>query len=243
MRLIERSDAIGGSLRLAAATPPLAHLDRLVSWYERETDRAGFEVQTGEEASVASLTSQGWAEVVIAATGAVSALPVVDGFDRLPAWSLEGLLTGKPSSLGTSDVPHAPIIVGAGQRGLALALWCAAGGAVPTLVAASRLGADTSGLARRAYLARLTAAGVRIVTGTLHSVSAQGALVVTAAGTETVPGDGVVLADPVRPHTMGGAGSSGLPVVTIGDARQPRGIGPAIAEGRDVAERLHELVG
>ena len=170
------------------------------------------------------------------ATGALSAPPVLDGYEDLPAWTLEDLLAGEPSSLGTAGPPARPVVLGGGQRGLAVALWLAAGGAAVTVVEAGRPGADTSGLAAKALMVRLERAGGTLVAGRAVRLHPDGVAVRAAEGERLCPADGVVVAEPLHPVGVPDLAGAEPAVVRVGDARSPRDIASAIAEAREVAE-------
>ncbi|NIS29590.1 MAG: hypothetical protein GWO04_06300, partial [Actinobacteria bacterium] len=53
---------------------------------------------------------------VIAATGATTELPVLDGYDLLPVWTLESMLAGEPSTTGTTNLPIRVAVLGNGRR-------------------------------------------------------------------------------------------------------------------------------
>lgn len=233
--LIERGKALGGAVRLAARTPVLAHLDRLVHWFERRLAAARVEVHRGVEADGRYLAALE-PDLVVVATGARSAPPVLDGYEDLPAWTLEELLGGAPSSLGTAGPPARPVVLGGGQRGLALALWLAARGAAVTVVEAGRPGADTSGLAARALLVRLERAGGILVAGRAARLAPDGVVVRTGGGELLCPADALVIAEPLHPVGVAGLAGTDSAVARVGDARQPRDIASAIAEAREVAE-------
>jgi 2,4-dienoyl-CoA reductase (NADPH2) len=231
--LLERREALGGALLAAALTPVLAHLSRLVAWYERRLREAGAEVRLGVEAGGAEVAALDPALAVVA-TGAASAPPVLDGYEDLPAWTLEDLLGGGPSSLGTAGPPERPVVLGGGQRGLAASLWLAGRGAAVTVVSGARPGADTSGLAARALLARLEGAGGRVVPGRPERLTAAGVVTREGADERLVPGDAVVIAEPL--HPVRPAGLDAGAAVAVGDARRPRDIASAVAEAREVVE-------
>ena len=249
VRLAERADRLGGALALAAATPGLAHVVRLAAWYEGELERLGVEVSLGREITAAGHVAATPADFLVLATGAETAPEVLDGYEHLPAWTLEDLLAGRPSSHDTRHLVDPVAVLGGGSRALAIALWCRRGGHRVSLLSAERLGHDTSGLARRAYLSRLTpevaaqGRATRITPGGVEWLDAAGTRSVLAARS-------LVVAEPVRPHVpaalapRGGEGrptATGLHTVRIGDARTPRTIGDAIAEARQVIESLPAL--
>lgn len=222
--LWERSEALGGQLRWAAATPPLAHLGRLIAWYERQLVRLGVAVRLGEEAPA------GGGEHRIVATGAVTEVPALDGFAALPTWTFDGLFDGEASTTGSAEPEGKVVVVGAGHRTLATALWLADRGCEATVLADGPLGRDTSGLARHALLARCDRAGVARVPGRL--VAAAAGRVELAEG-DPVECDALVLVEPLR--SLHPASLTGI---RVGDAVAPGGIAEAIASGRQAAEGL-----
>ena len=247
VRLAERADRLGGALLLAAATPGLAHVRRLAAWYEGELERLGVDVSLDSEVTAPEQTDEFEADHLVLATGARTAPEVLDGYEHLPAWTLEDLLAGRPSSHDSWHLVDPVVVLGGGSRALAIALWCRHGGYRVSLLSPQRLGHDTSGVVRRAYLSRLspeaTAQGrvTRIVTGGVEWLD--------EAGTNSVlPARSLVVAEPVRPAVpaalapRGGAEgrppATGIHTVRIGDARTPRTIGDAIAEARQVVESL-----
>jgi 2,4-dienoyl-CoA reductase-like NADH-dependent reductase (Old Yellow Enzyme family) len=231
--VIESATKLGGNLNLAAQTPPLAHLALLVDWFERELHRLGVELRLEAEADLTFIHALDPDHVVIA-TGAVTDIPVLDGYDELPVWTLESLLAGEQSTIGTTDLPRKMAILGNGRRSLAATLWLADRGCETVTVADGRAGQDTSGLARRAYLQRIEAANGRIDLATPRRLVADGLLVSSSNGEAIIACDGIVIANPVRTRRPSWTEALDIPTTIIGDAREPRGIGPAISEGRDI---------
>lgn len=220
--LVERRDVLGGQLRWAARTPTLRHFGQLVDWYERQITSLGVEVHLEADASDFD------AETVIVATGPETVVPALDGFDLLPTWTIDGLFTGEAATTGTSEIGRRIAVVGGGQRSLAAALWLADRDVTAVLISPSGFGSDTSGLARRAYFARLDRADVGREVGRLTSVGVDS---VSLDGGRQIPCDGLVLVEPLRPAP----GPNGE---RVGDARTPRDIAAAIEDGRRAAELL-----
>ena len=252
VHLVERADHLGGALRLAAATPGLSHLTRLAGWYEGELERLGVTVSLGTGISSVADLAPIPADCLVLATGARTAPEVLDGYEHLPAWTLEDLLEGRASSHGTWHLIDPVVVLGGGSRSLATALWCRRGGYRVSLLSSERIGHNTSGLARRAYLSRLGATAVR---GQATRITEAGVEWLDEAGTRSVlTARSVVVAEPLRPtlpvalaprggHHDGGPKTAGVLTVRIGDARSPRTIGAAIAEARQVMEALPHLAG
>ena len=231
--LVEQNDVIGGSLVLAAKTPPLSHLERLVAWFAAELDLLGVNLRLGLEADVASVAALG-PDLVIVATGAVTHVPVLDGYDRIPVWTAEALLSGEPSTLGTRELPNSIAVLGGGRRSLAMSLWLLGRGRHVVTVSEGRMGTDTSGLAARAFLSRIESAGGSLLSAVARRVQESGVVIVNDGVETQVSCDAIVIADPVRSAIPEWLDQLEIPAKVIGDARDPRGIGPAIADGRDV---------
>ena len=231
--LLERRERLGGALLAAARTPVLAHLVRLAAWFERRLAAAGAEVRTGAEGDAAAVAALA-PDLAVVATGAEAAPPVLDGYEDLPAWTLDGLLAGGSSSHGGTAPPERPAVLGGGQRGLAGALWLAGRGATVTVVAEGRPGADTSGLAARALLVRLERAGAALVRGRATRLEPGGVVVRDEGGERTIAADALVIAEPLAPAVP--PGLDGGAAVRVGDARRPRDIASAIAEAREAVE-------
>ena len=242
VHLVERADRLGGALNLAAATPGLAHMARLAGWYEGELERLDVTVTLGSEVGADELGGFP-AECLILATGAETAPEVLDGYEHLPAWTLEGLLAGRPSSHDTWHLIDPVAVLGGGGRALAIALWCRRGGYRVSLLSAERIGHDTSGLARRAYLTRLAPEFAE--QGQAVRMNEAGVEWRNRAGeTSILPARSIVVAEPVRsrvPAALAPPGGTGVRIERIGDARSPRTISDAIAEARQVVESLPAL--
>ena len=235
--VVDKNDAPGGSLQLAARTPPLHHLERLVAWFVGELDRLEVDVKLGFNADVASIEALE-PDRVIVATGGVTDLPVLDGYDRLPSWTAEAVLSGEASTLGTTLLPRSFVVIGGGRRSLAISLWLAARDRRVVILSGGRAGADTSGLARRAYLSRIENAGGSVQPVAPRRLTESGVVVVIDDHESLIACDGVVIGDPVRARRPDWLDKLGPQATIVGDAREPRGIGPAIAEGRDATRSL-----
>lgn len=232
--LLERRADLGGATALAATVPALGHFRRLVAWYERALEAAGVDVRL-ETPATSQLLATLEPTAVVVATGAVEAPPVLDGYDVLPAWLAGEALEGRRSSLDT-PLPGTVCVLGAGQRALATAAGLAARGIETSVLAAGRVGTDTSGLARRAMIDRLRRTGVTIHTGRPVGLTADGVAVTDADGRPgLIACQGVVVAEPLR-AAPAELEVPGVELLRVGDAREPRDIGAAIAEARDTID-------
>lgn len=229
--LLERQAELGGALRLAAATPPLGHLHRLLAWYARELTALAVNVRRGTEATGPSVVATAPDHVVVAVGGRTE-VPAIDGWEDLPAWPVEDALAEGESTLGTRGLPGRVVVAGGGQRALAAALWAAARGSVVTVLAGGRVGTDTSGLTRRAFLARLDRLGVPVLRGRLAGLDSAGVLWRDGDTSGRIDADAVLLAGRARPERLPATEALRCPVAVVGDAKDPRDIASAIAEAR-----------
>lgn len=257
--LLEERERLGGALLLGASTPGLGHFKRLAQWYEGELLRLGVEVRL--EAAVRSardLPKAGAdADVLMLATGAATAPEVLEGYEHLPAWTLDDLLLGEASSHDTPRPEGPVVILGGGSRALAAALWCQKEGCEVSLISKERFGHDTAGITRRAYFGRL--GSTRFLRGEVTRIVAEGVAWVDEDGAHSVASAAsLVAAEPVRPKVpralakaevpalvtshsnSAAAAAGGGSVVRIGDARDPRTIGDAIAEARGAVNEFHK---
>ena len=176
-------------------------------------------------------------ELVVVATGALSEPPVLDGYERLPTWTIEDLLAGRPSSLDTAPAPVAPVVVGEGRIAMAAALALSARTMQTTLLHRGRVGSDASALSRVAYVSRLERQGVSRIRGRPTRLDADGVWWTDDAGETGLAGaDALVLADRRRPERPVGMERVTAYVTRVGDAREPRDLTAAIAEGREAVE-------
>jgi 2,4-dienoyl-CoA reductase-like NADH-dependent reductase (Old Yellow Enzyme family) len=87
--ILERSDGLGGKMRLAAEVPYHGELARAVDYLTGAVARLGVTIRTGVEATVDAVTAER-PDAVIVATGAVAAAPAVPGDDSVPVSSSAG---------------------------------------------------------------------------------------------------------------------------------------------------------
>ena len=235
--IVERDSRLGGALLLAAETPPLRHLAGLAAWYERQVRRLGVSIELGTDADPALIGSLAPDHIVIA-TGAATDVPVLDGYDLLPVWTIESMLRGDPSTTGSTRLPIRVAVLGNGRRALAMTLWLGDRGREAVAVTGGRAGVDTSGLARRALLSRIATADTFVDEAVPVRVTDRGLEVEREGAVTLIECDGLVIADPARSERPRWLTDIPAPATVIGDAREPRGIGAAIAEARDAVRAL-----
>jgi 2,4-dienoyl-CoA reductase-like NADH-dependent reductase (Old Yellow Enzyme family)/NADPH-dependent 2,4-dienoyl-CoA reductase/sulfur reductase-like enzyme len=230
--VLERAAGLGGQARLFGAAPGHEETARtLAANYEMLLDRGGVELRLGTEADPASIAALS-PDLVVLATGArpYAAAPDLGDVPVLQAWDV---LTGAR--------PAGRVLVadwGGEPTGLDTAeLLAAAGREVTLLTAAPMPGFSVHQYARHQYLARLERAGVRIASA-LELDSASGdevrcRSIFAPERKTTFAADAVVLSLGRVPEDRlaGALRSAGIPYVSAGDCRSPRGLEEAILEG------------
>ena len=221
VRLVERSDHLGGTLALAARAPGLGELMTLVDDLVAECRVAGVELCTGVETEQES-------GLVIRATGGIP--------DR-PTWAVSGVHDVVDVLDGSAD-PRGEVLVvdgtGFHEATSVAELLAERGCAVEVVAAAMVVGQDLGlTLHRPMFRRRAAALGIRCTPDTVVLAATRtsaGRVAVTLlhhpTGREhTREVDAVVVATPPRPRVGPNR---------IGDALAPRRVGAAIAD----AERL-----
>jgi 2,4-dienoyl-CoA reductase (NADPH2) len=241
VRLLERSDHLGGALATAAVGLGRAPLRRLVEWLEAECRRLGVEIVTGADVRSAEVT-----EVAVLCTGSSDGwrdYETGDGADVRSARAvLEEVETG-----GLDRLPDGPVAVWdpvGGPEGVSVAeLVATSGRAValitPDLIAASQLGL-TGDLAPANT--RLQAAGVEIVRrAVLVSVGPGQVVVEDRFGGARTTLEARLLVD--AGHRLPDESlwkATGGRHLRAGDAVAPRTAGDAVLEGRRAALRAEQ---
>jgi 2,4-dienoyl-CoA reductase-like NADH-dependent reductase (Old Yellow Enzyme family)/NADPH-dependent 2,4-dienoyl-CoA reductase/sulfur reductase-like enzyme len=229
--LVDRASAVGGALRQAAQAPGGAPFDWLADYYAAEAARLGVDVRLGTEVSEA-LIADAAPDHVLVATGARQDVPEIPGIDLGTALPDEDVLTDP------TIAPKRAAVIGADRRAVATALLLAERGTQVTLVdhVGRGVARDASALMRRSYKRELALRGVNTHPGRVTAITPDG---VSLAGEVHLPAELVVIAlAPRSDRDVLRSLPTGLPVTTIGDAKDPRSIMDAIAEARDAVEAI-----
>lgn len=240
--LAERSHELGGALKLAGLAAGLSRFAQAADWLAQAASKAGVKVATGWEVTIEELRSlkdQGW--LVVLATGS---LPVRDRYSATPGLLLVGAWEALESDRGLW--PPGPVVVvdPVGDTvGVSLAETLAAEGRRVSLVSPDPVAGTL--LARSGDLAPANARLARAnVTRHLRSQVADlapGRLVLKDVWTgqrSEIPAAVLVdcghrLAEESLYRALGDAGT-----LRAGDCVAPRGLLPAVLEGRRVALEL-----
>lgn len=112
--LYERSDRLGGQLRLAARCPSRGEFAQVYNWLERQVRKAEVKVVLGVNAT-ASLIKEERPDIVVLATGSMPVLPEVPGADSGRVVLAHDVLKGK------AEVGHSVLVLGGGVTGFGTA--------------------------------------------------------------------------------------------------------------------------
>jgi len=226
---------LGGRLRLAATPPHKEKIDWLIEDLIRVLP-SSVDVRQGSPAAAAEVLAT-CPDAVICAAGAVPSRLDVDGADLPHVVSAEDVLSGREDVSGRRVV-----VIGGGMVGCETASYCAARDCDVTLLELlDDVGADCEPITRSDLLERLTEQGVEMRTGVdVREITAAAVSVDDGTGRRDLPADRVVIAVGAVPdreieRALRGAP---VPVSSIGDAREARGICEAIHEGWQAAAAL-----
>lgn len=226
--LFEEDDCLGGQLQAAAAAPHREDWRLFGAWLEDEIARRGIEVRLNC-AVTPELLEDETPDLVVVATGARPVRAELAHPEGVPVLHARDVLEGRASASGRVAV------IGGGCSGIQTAEYLAVRGhAVSVIEAAGQVATEMPIDDRHLMLARLHALGVEIRTEQrLLRVTDQGAQVRGPQGDEIVPADTVLLCLGAQPDDalVDALMNRGWQVATIGDARRPRRVTDAVAEG------------
>jgi 2,4-dienoyl-CoA reductase-like NADH-dependent reductase (Old Yellow Enzyme family)/thioredoxin reductase len=251
VRLIERSDRLGGQALIAAKMPHHGEFAGVVSYRERELERLGVEIRLGFEPGAEAILELAEDAIAVATGSSVDTSgyqPALgSGVELAPSASgsvvsAESVIEGR-AGLGAEC---AVVLDGLGHRkALAAAESLASRSCEVVVVTADQaIGAELAPMAALpGFTQRLAAFGVRIETGTLV-LSFDGSAVRLRRrydGSELeLAADLLVTATPnfAEASLAPALANRGLEVSVIGDALAPRTMDSAIRDGFRVAHAL-----
>jgi 2,4-dienoyl-CoA reductase (NADPH2) len=228
--LYEKSDHLGGQLRLAAAPPGREKISWFADYLRNRVQRERIKVLLGITATPEKIAREN-PDTVILATGAVPSVPGLPGIESpqvCTAWDILG---------GKKIVREKTVLVlGGGMVGCGTALYLAARDNKVTVVEMLEAAAnDTDFITRADILSKMKEAGIEILAGRKAEKIDAGEVFLRNSGGkgERIKGDIVVLA-------LGAVPAADLKmslqekvkeIHTIGDAHQPGKIIDAVYEG------------
>ncbi|MDY7038352.1 MAG: FAD-dependent oxidoreductase [Thermodesulfobacteriota bacterium] len=125
--LYEKSDKIGGQMRLGAKAPMLKDWRYILDYYRTQIKKLNVEIELGREVTVDVINKQG-PDVVILATGVHLRRSIIPGINTPIVLDLFEVLDGK------ADVGHKAVVWGGKEKGVQTAEFLAASGKNVTLV-------------------------------------------------------------------------------------------------------------
>jgi 2,4-dienoyl-CoA reductase (NADPH2) len=263
--LYEKEPELGGQVNLAKAPPGKRELQNIVDSMSSRMRHGGVKIKTGRALTAAGVRREK-PEVLVVATGARPVDLKVPGLDQphvVQAWDVlmervpqigrnvvivGGSATGCETAhfltgMGAPDPAIFTFLMyhTAEKPETARGLLYRAGRTITVIEMADRIAANVGRTARWSLLKSLKLMGVRLRTGTrLVEVTDDAVIVETGKGRESIPADTVILAVGARPvNDLARKFEGGeIPVVTIGDAREPRKIPDAVREGFEAAVKI-----
>ena len=240
VRVVERSDHVGGTLAAAAVGPGRWRLSALPAWLGSECARLGVHVATGTVVTTDDLDAAREAGVaVVLATGGRPAPPPVPGDGSVPVVDALTALTG-----GVDALPDGPVLVHdtvGGPIGVGVAEWLAGAGRDVALVTADQIAGTLLSLTGDLADAntRLQQAGVRRELRALLRRLADGRAHLEdpwTGATRSVPAAVVVDCGHCLPEESLYLARPGT--ARAGDCVAPRTVLEAVLEGRRLALEL-----
>lgn len=234
--LYERSNKLGGKMRIASVPPRKEVLLDIVDYLERQLNKLPVTLKMKEQFS-ARMTEEINPDVLIVATGAQSYFPDIKGIKE------SGVLTVEEVLLEKVDVGNKVVIVGGGGIGAEVADYLLEKGKQVTLIEMKEGIASDLPVHLQYHLnLRLSQKNVKILTSTKVVGFQPGSITVEdARGIRSLEGfDSIVIAlgeisdDEITKELR----RKNLQLYTIGDAKEPREAREALYEGEAVALRI-----
>jgi len=236
--LIEESRTLGGLFRLATRAPGRQETGDILLYFERELARLQVEIRY-ETALTAALLDELTPDIAVLATGSLPDTPIIKGFSgtKMAVYSVVEVMDG--------ELPEGDrvIVLGGGQSALMLADFLAeAGKAVVVLNRGHHFGEEMSSNDRFYLRERLNKNGVQLYKNVaVEAFLPRGARFRSNADTEVLENmDALVISEgmtAIRPDRRL-FNDRPTTVYVIGDAKEPRTLMLAIAEGEELGRSL-----
>jgi 2,4-dienoyl-CoA reductase-like NADH-dependent reductase (Old Yellow Enzyme family) len=249
VQLLEKSDGLGGLVRLAERLPGRADIGRFLPWHRRQLEKLGVTVRLGTEAT-ADLIEREAPEAVVLATGAVWEKTGFNSLDyqETPGWEQDHVLSLTDAVAGQAEVGARVVVFdlkGFVEAPGVAELLAAGGRQVEIVTPFPKLGVNQLDLTLQwSYLmSRLHAAGVRISPDSMvAAIDKTSVRVANLYGGEsrTIAADQVVIVSGRRPddELHQALVSSSLELRRVGDCLSPLNIGKAFRDGYEAGLAL-----
>jgi len=233
--LYEGQDYLGGTLRIAATPPGKEKLNWITEYFAYELPRLGVKIHLGQRLDADQVRAL-HPDVLIIATGSRPNIPDIPGTESEHVLVAQDLLAAQ---MRFTDLRFA--IIGGGMLGLETAAYLAAqGNKVTVLKRYQTIGRSIEPLYRDYLLRELKEHGVELITRIrVKAIQTDGVLIENRMGDkDIIPADRVVLARGAKSSAELAQELSDMRPIVIGDARQPRKIINAIAEGFQASQHI-----
>ncbi|MCP4757331.1 MAG: FAD-dependent oxidoreductase [Proteobacteria bacterium] len=223
--LEEKSEKLGGQLKIASVPPNKSELFQLVEYQSNELKRLGVEIRTGTPFNGKVDGFDG----IIAAVGAKEKQLAIPGRENIVCCSANQVLSGCVE-------PQEPVvIVGAGLIGGETAdFLCSQGKKVSLVEVQKKPLPDMGPTLRWVLLGRLKKGGVEIHTSSeITEIQKDRVSINSPNGEVTLPAKSLIFAVGLESSSklVDEIKTAGIPYCTIGDNKEPRRIKDAIHEG------------
>lgn len=235
--LYEKSNGLGGQMKLGAKTPLLYDWHDLIHYYSTQLTKAGVKVELGKEANP-DLINKAGADVLILATGAKPAILKIPGIDNKKVTNIFDVLEEKVT-IGKNVV-----ILGGNEIAVQTAEFVASLGKEVTIIEKGKnIGYDINifnVLAHRRKIAELKIK--TLVNVNVEKITDEGVIITTLGGREaTIIADTIVNAEPFEPDRElldSLKASAAAEIYSIGDCAGFRKLYEAIHDGYKVGVKV-----
>lgn len=226
--LYEKSKKLGGQVLGAASLPYRKDWNVFIQTLIRDVKQLGVTIHLNTEFRTGMIAKNEFEDVIIA-IGSSIALPNIPGVDRA------NVITARDLVDGWSEAKGNVVIAGGGCMGSQVAeLLANAGHKVTVVEATGAIAAEAPSDDRELLIARLKQLSIKVLTNTkVKSIGADTVSVEGENGVQTIPADTVVLCLGATPNDgiNGELKKLVKKVFVVGDAKQPRRVTEAVAEG------------
>ena len=237
--LYEKEKRLGGALKMAAAPPFKADMQKYLDWLIKKTLEApGVEVKLSTEATADTIRAEK-PDVLILAVGAEPLIPDIPGVRN------SNVVWAGDVAIGKAPVGKTVVVAGAGLTGCEIALHLAQQGEKVTVIdvlGQSEIAQDAPFSSKFGIMELLNKLDVKFKTEVkLEEITDKGALVIDKQWNRfEIPADTVVLSLGFKARTASVNALQGLApeVYVIGDCANPRNLKAAIHDAFNVAVEI-----
>jgi len=235
--LYEKSNELGGQMKLGAKTPLLYDWHDLIRYYSAQLTKTGVKVELGKEAT-ADLIDKEKPDVLILATGAKTAIPKVSGIEKKNVSDVFKVLEGKVI------VGNKVAILGSNEIAVQTAEFLASHGKEVTIIEKGKnIGYDINIfniLSHRRKLAELKVN--TLVNVKVEKITDGGVVITTLGGREaTIAADTIVNVEGMEANkelSEGLRATAATEIYSVGDCAGFRKLYEAIHDGYKVGVRV-----